>query len=50
MESGERLTGTPDGFASLDDAISRYRPHRPRLTRLDGLAKNLRLQQDGKYQ
>lgn len=46
------MTQKPEGFASLDevaDAISRYRPHRPRPTRLDGLAKNLRLGQDGKY-
>lgn len=42
----------PEGFDSLDevaDAISRYRPERPRPRTLDGLAKNVRIGQDGKY-
>lgn len=41
-----------DGFASLDDAadaIAAYQPHRPRPTDLSGLAKNLRLGQDGRW-
>lgn len=42
----------PEGFDSLEevaDAISRYRPHRPRPRSLDGLAKNVRVGTDGKY-
>lgn len=41
-----------DGFASLEeaaDAISAYLPHRARRTDLSGLAKNLRLGDDGRY-
>ena len=41
-----------DGFGSLDevaDAIQRYNPHRPRPTDLDGLRKNLRLRDDGRW-
>ncbi len=41
-----------DGFASLDevaDAIAAYQPHRPRPRQLDGLAKNVRLGDDGRY-
>jgi len=41
-----------DGFASLDeaaDAIAEYLPHRPRRKDLSGLAKNLRLGEDGRY-
>lgn len=42
----------PNGFASLDevfDAIVNYQPHRVRIRRLDGLAKNVRLGADGRY-
>jgi non-heme chloroperoxidase len=42
----------PDGFASLDevaDAIANYQPHRKRQRRLDGLAKNVRLGDDGRF-
>ena len=42
----------PDGFDSLDevaDAIASYQPHRKRPRNLDGLAKNVRLGEDGKY-
>lgn len=42
----------PDGFASLDevaDAIASYQPHRPRPKDLRGLAKNVRLGDDGRY-
>ncbi|MEO5902033.1 MAG: alpha/beta hydrolase [Ilumatobacteraceae bacterium] len=42
----------PEGFDSLDqvaDAIASYQPHRARPTNLDGLAKNVRLGDDGKY-
>jgi pimeloyl-ACP methyl ester carboxylesterase len=41
-----------DGFASLEeaaDAIAAYLPHRPRRQDLTGLAKNLRLGDDGRY-
>ncbi|HSL73361.1 MAG TPA: alpha/beta fold hydrolase [Ilumatobacteraceae bacterium] len=40
------------GFASLDDAadaIAAYQPHRPRPSDLSGLAKNLRLGDDGRW-
>lgn len=42
----------PEGFETLEevaDAISAYQPHRPRPRRLDGLAKNVRLGDDGRY-
>ncbi len=41
-----------DGFATLEeaaDAIARYLPHRKRPSSLDGLRKNLRLREDGRY-
>ena len=41
-----------DGFATLEeaaDAIARYLPHRKRPSSLDGLRKNLRLSEDGRY-
>jgi pimeloyl-ACP methyl ester carboxylesterase len=41
-----------DGFGSLDeaaDAIAAYQPHRTRPTDLSGLAKNLRLGEDGRW-
>ncbi len=40
------------GFESLEDAadaIARYLPHRPRPTNLEGLRKNLRETEDGRY-
>jgi len=46
------MTGNPDGFATLDeaaDAVARYLPHRPRPSDTRGLAKNLRLRDDGRY-
>lgn len=46
---GENLEA---GFASLDeaaDAIARYLPHRPRPSNLEGLRKNLRETEDGRY-
>ena len=42
----------PEGFASLEEvaeAIGNYQPHRKRPSNLDGLAKNVRLGDDGKY-
>ncbi len=47
------MSQRPEGFSSLEevaDAISRYRPYRPRPRSLEGLAKNVRLAADGKYQ
>ncbi len=41
-----------EGFATLEDAadaIARYLPHRKRPASLDGLRKNLRLGDDGRY-
>ncbi len=46
---GERMK---EGFATLEeaaDAIAAYNPHRKRPTSLDGLRKNLRLGDDGRY-
>lgn len=46
---GERME---DGFATLDeaaDAIAAYLPHRRRPRSLEGLRKNLRLGEDGRY-
>jgi pimeloyl-ACP methyl ester carboxylesterase len=55
-EGGDRIrtfmNGAPDGFATLTeaaDSIAAYLPHRPRPTSLAGLAKNLRLGEDGRY-
>ena len=41
-----------DGFASLEEAaelISAYQPHRPRPANPEGLRKNLRLREDGRW-
>jgi pimeloyl-ACP methyl ester carboxylesterase len=46
------MKGGASGFASLDevaDSISKYLPHRERPKDLSGLAKNLRLMEDGRY-
>lgn len=46
------MTQKPEGFDSLQevaDAIASYQPHRARPRTLDGLAKNVRLGEDGKY-
>ena len=48
----EFMTGRPEGFATLEevaDAIAEYLPHRPRPTNLGGLARNLRIGEDGRY-
>lgn len=42
----------PEGFDSLEevaDTIASYQPHRPRTRNTDGLAKNVRLGEDGRY-
>ncbi len=41
-----------EGFASIDeaaDAVAEYLPHRPRPTSTEGLRKNLRLHEDGRW-
>jgi pimeloyl-ACP methyl ester carboxylesterase len=46
------MSQKPEGFESLEEAaeaIASYNPHRPRPKRLDGLRKNLRLRDDGRY-
>jgi non-heme chloroperoxidase len=46
------MSRNPDGFSSLQevaDAIASYQPHRPRPHNLDGLAKNVRLREGGRY-
>jgi non-heme chloroperoxidase len=55
-EGVQRIVGFmnafPGGFATIDeaaDAISEYLPHRPRPRDTSGLAKNLRLGEDGRY-
>ncbi|MDB5966018.1 MAG: alpha/beta hydrolase fold protein [Polaromonas sp.] len=49
---GAFMRQKPEGFASLEEvaeAIGNYQPHRTRPRNLDGLAKNVRLGDDGKY-
>ncbi|WP_068402971.1 alpha/beta fold hydrolase [Kribbia dieselivorans] len=46
------MTSHPDGFATLEevaDAVASYNPHRPRPTNLEGLKKNVRLHEDGRW-
>lgn len=46
------MSQKPEGFATLEEAaeaISSYNPHRPRPRNLEGLRKNLRLRDDGRY-
>jgi pimeloyl-ACP methyl ester carboxylesterase len=46
------MQGAPDGFGSLEDAadaVAAYNPHRPRSSDLNGLKKNLRLGEDGRW-
>ncbi|MEI7546673.1 MAG: alpha/beta hydrolase [Actinomycetota bacterium] len=45
------MTGRPEGYPSLEeaaDAVAEYLPHRPRPS-LDGLGRNMRLGDDGRY-
>lgn len=49
---GEFMRSGFDGFASLEeaaDAIAAYQPHRKRPPNTDGLRKNLRLREDGRW-
>lgn len=46
------MMANSDGFASLDevaDAVAAYNPHRARTRNPQGLLKNLRLREDGRY-
>ena len=46
------MTGNPEGFASLEEAadvVAGYLAHRPRPSNTAGLARNLRLGDDGRY-
>ncbi len=46
------MASAPDGFASLEevaDANAAYNPHRPRPRNLDGLRKNVRQWDDGRW-
>jgi pimeloyl-ACP methyl ester carboxylesterase len=46
------MTGTPNGFNSLEkvaDAIHAYNPQRQRSGNLDGLRKNVRQREDGRW-
>jgi pimeloyl-ACP methyl ester carboxylesterase len=46
------MNASPDGFATITeaaDAVARYLPHRPRPATIDGLARNLRRGDDGRY-
>jgi pimeloyl-ACP methyl ester carboxylesterase len=50
--AGFMLAKVDEGFTSLQeaaDAIAEYQPHRPPPRNLDGLAKNLRLDPDGRW-
>jgi pimeloyl-ACP methyl ester carboxylesterase len=46
------MTERPDGFANLEevaDAVAAYNPNRPRPRNLDGLRKNVRQGEDGRW-
>ena len=46
------MSARPEGFASLEevaDAIASYQPHRARPRNLEGLAKNVRRGEDGRF-
>lgn len=48
----EFMAGAPDGFASLNevaDAVHAYNPHRRRPRNLDGLRKNVRQRENGRW-
>lgn len=49
---GDFMRAKPEGFDSLEEVaelISNYQPHRTKPKDLSGLAKNLRLSEDGKF-
>lgn len=46
------MSGAPNGFGSLEeaaDAVAAYNPHRPRPKSVEGLRKNLRRGDDGRW-
>jgi pimeloyl-ACP methyl ester carboxylesterase len=46
------MSANPGGFVSIDaaaDAVAQYLPHRPRRSSREGLLKNLRQRDDGRY-
>lgn len=46
------MADRPEGFASVQEvaeAVAAYNPHRPATKDLDGLRRNLRLRDDGRY-
>ena len=48
----EFMRQRPDGYATLEevaDAVAAYQPHRKRPRNLDGLTKNLRQDENGRY-
>lgn len=48
----EFMGGNPEGFATLDEvaaAVAAYNPHRKRAPSVDGLRKNVRLREDGRW-
>jgi pimeloyl-ACP methyl ester carboxylesterase len=49
---GAFMRANPEGFESLQavaDAVAAYNPHRARPPRLEGLRKNVRLREDGRW-
>jgi pimeloyl-ACP methyl ester carboxylesterase len=49
---GDFMRARPEGFANLEevaDAVAAYNPHRPRPRSLEGLKKNVRLRDDGRW-
>lgn len=49
---GAFMRANPHGFANLEevaDAVSRYISHRPRPANIEGLRKNVRLREDGRF-
>jgi pimeloyl-ACP methyl ester carboxylesterase len=49
---GRFMSAHSDGFTSLEeaaDAVAAYLPHRPRPADVSGLARNLRLEEDGRF-
>jgi len=49
---GDFMRARPEGFESLEEvaaAVSAYNPHRKRPSTLEGLKKNVRLREDGRW-
>lgn len=46
------MNGAPNGFSSLEEAaaaVQAYNPRRPRPSNLEGMKKNMRLREDGRW-